>query len=611
MHIPKDLNDRSEYPDMVRWFSPIVLAKTVNKVVASTLFGQYADRRLIHASLDKIDESSILERCGAGGTFCDAEGAVWIDYVADLGDGFDSTYAIAYLIGQKQLAVDGLELPRAQCLIMGGDQVYPDASRDDYEKRMQRPYRFAFPNSTREEVVHPPVFLIPGNHDWYDGLTLFLAKFCRGRPTSLGSWRAIQHRSYFAVQLADNWWVWGYDSQLGEDIDKPQADFFAAVSKKMPEGAKVIVCASVPSWLEAELSAADAAKRQAFYRGLDYVAGILRDECPSARIPLVLSGDLHHYSRYVAQPAGTHFITAGGGGAFLHPTHHLPDEISASWVQTRQKLALGKWKPAADAPEAEACYPPRATSRALAWGNLWFAAKNWDFCFTLGGLYWLTALLLLAWRGYGETGGVGTYLERALAVAMGMVSTPAILIAAALYVATLVHYADIKPAWRRKAIGALHALVHLLIGVTAASLLAPGLAPLRGLVGGEIWYFLALALGMIAVGFVGGLIWGLYLLAISYVWGTHANDAFSAMRLDSYRHFLRLRIKGDELVIYPIGVDRAPQRKDWQFNPAYRDGDQYASGEGHGDSPSDEYGGSTGPAVFNADGAIRLISACR
>ncbi len=568
MFIPKDLNDISEYPDMVRWFSPVVLAKTVNKVLASTLFGQYADRRLIHASLDKLEGDAILARCGDGKSFCDAEGTVWVDYVADLGDGFDSTYAIAYLIGKKEIEIEGAgKLPRAQCLVMGGDQVYPDASRDDYEKRMQRPYRFAFPNSLAEGAAHPPVFLIPGNHDWYDGLTLFLAKFCRGRPTSLGSWRAIQHRSYFATQLADNWWIWGYDSQLGEDIDKPQADFFAAVARQMPQGAKVILCAAVPSWLEAEMSAADATKRQAFYRGLDYVAIILRDECPGAKIPLVLSGDLHHYSRYTAEPAGTHFITAGGGGAFLHPTHHLPEAIKASWVKTAQTLALAKWKAKPESPEEEACYPARETSRALSWGNLGFVGKNWDFCLTLGALYWLTALMLLAWRGYGETGSE-------LTIAIGMIGTPAFVLAALLYFLALTHYADIRPKRRKTLIGGLHALIHLAIAVAATGIFSPMLAPLRGLAGGEIWYFAALGIVMVAAGFVGGIVWGLYLLAISFLWGMHANDAFSAMRLGSYRHFLRLRIKGDELTIYPIGMDKAPCRSAWQFNPQYREGDQ-------------------------------------
>jgi hypothetical protein len=30
------------------------------------------------------------------------------------------------------------------------------------------------------------------------------------------------------------------------------------------------------------------------------------------------------------------------------------------------------------------------------------------------------------------------------------------------------------------------------------------------------------------------------------------NDAFSSIRLDSHRNFLRLRIKGDDVSIYPV-----------------------------------------------------------
>ena len=73
----------------------------------TTLFGQYADRRLVHAALDSpiIADTLIEECCGGKTGVCgekDKE-AIWLDYVADLGDGFDSTYAIAYLIGQKRI----------------------------------------------------------------------------------------------------------------------------------------------------------------------------------------------------------------------------------------------------------------------------------------------------------------------------------------------------------------------------------------------------------------------------------------------------------------------------------------------------------------------------
>ena len=40
-------------------------------------------------------------------------------------------------------------------------------------------------------------------------------------------------------------------------------------------------------------------------------------KCKGAQIPLVISGDTHHYSRYTGDDGVTQFITSGGGGAFL------------------------------------------------------------------------------------------------------------------------------------------------------------------------------------------------------------------------------------------------------------------------------------------------------
>jgi hypothetical protein len=572
--IPENLDDWKEYPGMVHWFSPSVLFKVVQKVIASSLFGQYADRRLMQASLDVADNATMIRRCGGESGICaDTNGAVWLDYVADLGDGFDSTYAIAYLIGQQEIDVDGTGLPRAHCLLMGGDQVYPDASRDDYARRMKRPYECAFPRSDRPDAARPSMFLIPGNHDWYDGLTLFLALFCRGRDTHLGSWNATQARSYFAVQLKDNWWVWGYDSQLGEDVDKPQADFFAAVARQMKPGAKVIICASVPTWIRAELSAKNPKERERFYRGLDYIAGIARDECRDAKVPLVLAGDLHHYSRYVADEAGTNFITAGGGGAFLHPTHNLPSRISATWVRTKQTLEIAR-KDGDQSAGSDVCYPPRDVSRRLVLGNLLFVARNPDFCVTLGALYWISALVLLAWRGYGESGGNGTLFDRVAQQICGFLPTPAFLLVSLAFLGVIIPYADIHSTLWKRLFGSIHALIHIAIVVIAAGVFSVLGSTAEELPFGEIVYFLVLGAGMIASGFVGGLIWGLYLLAISYSVGGHANDAFSAMRLDSYRHFLRIKIEGDRLTVFPIGLDHSPKRSDWKKNERFVDGDQ-------------------------------------
>ena len=62
---------------------------------------------------------------------------IWIDYVADVGDGFESTYTIAYLLAQDSLDVrQAGRLRHGEVLIMGGDQCYPQATREEYKKKL-------------------------------------------------------------------------------------------------------------------------------------------------------------------------------------------------------------------------------------------------------------------------------------------------------------------------------------------------------------------------------------------------------------------------------------------------------------------------------------------
>lgn len=68
-------------------------------------------------------------------------------------------------------------------------------------------------------------------------------------------------------------------------------------------------------------------------------------------------------------------------------------------------------------------------------------------------------------------------------------------------------------------------------------------------------------------GLVSGTIFGLNLILSCSVFGVNNNDAFSAIRRNSHRHFLRMRI-GDDLTIYPIKLDKVPRRKDWRKNTA-------------------------------------------
>jgi len=119
------LNNYGHYPRMAHWFNPVLLFKLLVNVILSSIFGSYADRRLMIAALDTTDPVKLRDRATAAkATFPkNADGSIWIDFVADLGDGFDSTYAMASLLARKTLTVGGLTLPRGQGLIMGGDEV--------------------------------------------------------------------------------------------------------------------------------------------------------------------------------------------------------------------------------------------------------------------------------------------------------------------------------------------------------------------------------------------------------------------------------------------------------------------------------------------------------
>lgn len=534
------------YPRMTRWFNPLLLMKLLNNVIVSKVFGQYADRRLIVAALDTVDLKTHMARTGQlkSKLTPDANGAIWIDWIADLGDGFDSTYAMASLLAQRQLTVSEVTLPRGQALIMGGDQVYPTATKEAYRNHLVQPYRWAFPDHDPKSDDGVPVFAIPGNHDWYDGLVLFLAFFCREKRLHLGSWRSQQRRSYFALELAEGWWIWAMDIQLADDMDQPQYDYFKIVAEKMPDSAKIILCGAEPGWLYVDVS-------DKSWQIMDLPLCIARDENRGFRFPLLLSGDTHHYSRYSSED-GTQFITSGGGGAFLHPTHQLADQVTVKWTGIPRQLSLTTSPDASHTESTErACYPPQSVSRKLVWRNLWFALTNWDFSIFMGFMYW--------------------------AAAIGLTLRPqpdAVIIVGLIFSLAIVGYTFFQEQSYRPTVvisSLLHALAHVAAIVVAARFFGQWNAEHLHLNGHwySVWEWLGvLALEMLPVGFfVGGTLFGLNLIVTCRWLRMNRNDAFSALRLNRFNNFLRMRIQANTLEVYAIGLQDVPKRSGWSANP--------------------------------------------
>ena len=138
-HRPKDLSELElgfARQRAVRWLSPGVLVGTGVRVLLANIFGSYSDKRELQAVLPGTVHRH------------DPNDELWLDFVADVGDGFDATYSVASLLAAPSLDVDGMPLPRGQLLILGGDEVYPVASTRGYEDRTKGPYRAALPEAS-------------------------------------------------------------------------------------------------------------------------------------------------------------------------------------------------------------------------------------------------------------------------------------------------------------------------------------------------------------------------------------------------------------------------------------------------------------------------------
>jgi hypothetical protein len=168
-------------------------------------------------------------------------------------------------------------------------------------------------------------------------------------------------------------------------MDQPQADYFATIAQHM-DNANLILCNSEPGWY-------NAAENSKAFRSLGYAAWIAVKANKNIKIALCLSGDTHHYARYTTE-FGTEFMTAGGGGAFLHGTHQLPSKIELNWFKHRNAEAT-LLKQKSDGTEYTACYPNKRTSRCQLLRNLWFPLTNRGFSLTLGIFYALAGCLLL------------------------------------------------------------------------------------------------------------------------------------------------------------------------------------------------------------------------
>jgi hypothetical protein len=532
---------------MVNWYDPKQLAFTGMKTVLSSVFGNFADRREMQAALDRevtpFDYSDKPE--------------IWFDFISDLGDGFNPTYTLAHSLAQPSLEVAGRKLKRGDFLVMGGDEVYPTPEMVEYDNRLRGPYYAADPKSDDSDTERPDVYAIPGNHDWYDGLTNFLRLFTQKR--SLGNWQTRQTRSYFAIKLPHDYWVIAVDVQLNADIDYPQICYFKEIAQKhFSSTTKVILCTAEPAWVYKSFDP----KNTSYDRLKFFVEKVLFGEGDASyeeknkniSVTVILTGDLHHYARYEEIHPGNQvrqLITAGGGGAFMHPTNTLLDEIE---TLNGRKAHLKE------------VFPSKADSVKLSLLNLLFPYYSLTMLFFFGTLHAFTSWILQTKRfSSGDTlmvrlsqidlfGGDANAFFAAITEALS--HNPGAIFLNVLLLIGIMMFTDTKSyngRWNYLA-GFVHALLHLvnfyiLLWLFSRINLSDLGLPLDS--SGQVLIF---AVEMILVGgIVSGVLFGIYLTFSVLVLKNHITEASSSYRWEGYKNFLRLHLDKDGLTIYPIG----------------------------------------------------------
>ena len=576
--------------EQVRWLAPAQLLRTAVQVGLASAFSTFTDKRELQRNFP-ADPLALAP---------DPDGGCWIDFMADTGDGFDSTYTIASLLAAEQLTVTGADgerhrLPRGRLLVLGGDEVYPTASSERYEDRLKGPLRTALQAGDVQSGLDgsddvPPLLLaLPGNHDWYDGLTAFLRVF--GQRRRIGGWQTVQGRSYFVMQLPGGWWLAGLDSQLGSEIDDPQLDFFRShLTDLLQPGDGVILCCASPSWIRTpnDARAFDSYhyfERTVISEATDPVTG--RSRPTGAQVRLWITGDSHHYARYVESPeqpersatdeqdaperqdgSARQLITSGLGGAYLSSTHNLPTDLvlppAGSTERhhgepTRYQLAR-RW-------------PSEAESRGMVRGLLALSGRGLPF--RNPGFWrlasWVHAalfLLLIALLGVArEQGPIDAIRASDLSQVVRLGAQLALWWVVALVISAVVPSVQARrfkgPSLVVPAIG-----VQLVVAVAglAAAVWVVRVVELPTWFPGEgraLPNYLLLAVLLTVISPVVGLI-GSYGVALTLALSRSrlvADWQFSAQAIDDRKGFVRLRIEPDgRLVVYPVMVEKVVRR---------------------------------------------------
>lgn len=319
------------------WLDPRVLWRSRNQILA-LLFGDPSNDIRRHWIDALRGRDAVTDEAGEPGG---AE-EFWIRrtdlgescsflVMGDTGEGDASQYAV--VPGLLRLGA------RTGFAVIASDVIYPTGSGNEYDDKFFRPY----------QDYPAPIYAVPGNHDWYDGLGGFMRVFCdlpaleahrHGfRPSRAGLrgllWReperidekrlatararrarpsqqARQPASYWVIELVGLLLV-GIDTGIRGTIDRDQGAWLRRVAADPRP--KVLITGK-PIYV-------NGAYHPCPIEGGGTVDEIVRD--PAANFVAAIGGDVHNYQRYPVRVGDRliQYIVSGGGGAFTHATHTI------------------------------------------------------------------------------------------------------------------------------------------------------------------------------------------------------------------------------------------------------------------------------------------------
>jgi Calcineurin-like phosphoesterase len=306
------------------WISPGPLLASVNDKIAKGLDDLVNEVRPRWVAAQRA--AGRLDRGLAVRDHADKERLAFL-VLGDPGEQDASQYAVV----EPLLAVGA----DTDFMLIDSDVIYPAGDINDYIDGFYLPY----------ERYRGPIYAIPGNHDWYDGLNGFMFHFCGAEPLPSSAYRAGSYnwkerlaralwrkpsppdlpvllyerraRATIEQQGVDAAWepaqpgpyftietetllIVCIDTGITGRLDREQGDWLRDVSR---DPRPKLLVTGKPIYVDGEYHSGEIDWGPSSYPGIDQAVGGLRtvDDIvrkPEHRYVAVIGGDVHNYQRY-------------------------------------------------------------------------------------------------------------------------------------------------------------------------------------------------------------------------------------------------------------------------------------------------------------------------